>query len=1023
MGSSASTGQETGLEIAVVGMAGRFPGASNIEAFWHNLCAGVESITFFSEAELLAEGIDAATQAQPSYVKAKGVLDDVEYFDAPFFDMSHREAEVLDPQHRLFLESAFAALEDAGYDPQRYKGAIGVFAGTSLNSYLLFNLYPNAELMQSMGYIQMLINSDKDFLTTRASYKLNLEGPSLTVQTACSTSLVAAHLACQSLLNGECDIALAGGITVSVPQRAGYWYQEGSILSPDGHCRAFDAQAQGTVFGSGVGLVVLKRLQDALDDGDTIHAVIKGSAINNDGGAKAGYTAPRIDGQAKVIRAAQLMAEVEPETIGYIEAHGTGTPLGDPIEIAALNQVFQGKRTEQDRCALGTVKSNVGHLDAAAGIAGLIKAILVLKHGQIPPSLHFTSPNPAIDFASGPFYVNTQLRDWDGPTPRRAGVSSFGIGGTNAHLILEEPPAIESGAAARPWQLLPISAKTEAALDAATRRLARHLSRHPELNLADVAYTLQVGRQPFGYRRALVCSDRDDALRVLTATTSDRLLSGQVLSDRPVAFLFPGQGAQYVNMGRELYEQESMFQAAIDECAGLLRADLGLDLRTILYPEAGQEAAATEQLTQTQLTQPALFVIEYALARLWQSWGVQPQAMIGHSVGEYVAATLAGVFSLEDALMLVAQRGKLMQSVPPGAMLSVSRPAAEIEPLLTPVLSIAAINGPQLCVVSGPSDGIAQFAATLAERDIEHRRLHTSHAFHSAMLDPIVEPFIAQVARVTLNPPQMRFISNVTGTWITEAEATDPRYWGRQLRQAVNFAGGLDTLLAEPEQALLEVGPGRTLSTFARQHPAGRQQMILQSLRHPQERIGDGLFLALATARLWLGGVALDWQSIAGEQRRLRVPLPTYPFERQRYWIDPPGVQRSPQPPSTQMLESLAPIEKPVLALHQRPPGAPEYAEPRNAIERHVAAIWQQLLGVELVGIHDNFFELGGHSLMATQMVARLQDTFPVDLPLGALFEVTNLAELAELIETLLIEKIEALPEDEAQQLVAEMFG
>ncbi|HEY0607520.1 MAG TPA: type I polyketide synthase, partial [Herpetosiphonaceae bacterium] len=684
MGSS-ENGQETGLEIAVVGMAGRFPGARSIEAFWENLCAGVESITFFSEEELLAEGVDAATQALPHYVKARGVLDDVEWFDAPFFDISHREAEVLDPQHRLFLETSWEALEHAGYDPQRYKGAIGVFAGTSLNSYLLYNLYPNAQLMQSMGYIQMLINSDKDFLTTRVSYKLNLEGPSLTVQTACSTSLVAAHLACQSLLNGECDMALAGGITVSVPQRTGYWYQEGSILSPDGHCRAFDASAQGTVFGSGVGLIVLKRLEDALQDGDTIHAVIKGSAINNDGGAKAGYTAPRIDGQAKVIRAAQLMSEVEPETIGYIEAHGTGTPLGDPIEVAALNQVFQGKIAEPGSCAMGTVKSNVGHLDAAAGIAGLIKSILVLKHGQIPPSLHFTSPNPAIDFANSPFFVNTQLRDWAGPTPRRAGVSSFGIGGTNAHLILEEPPAIDAGDSGRSWQILTLSAKTQTALDAATQRLAAHLSQHPDLNLADVAYTLQVGRQPFSYRRALVCSDRNDALRTLTADSSDRVLSGQVsYSDRPVAFLFPGQGAQYIDMGRALYDDEPVFREAVDRCCELLKPHLGLDLRTILYPTGEAQAEATEQLTQTQITQPALFVIEYALAQLWQSWGVQPAAMIGHSIGEYVAATLAGVFSLEDALLLVATRGRLMQSVPHGSMLSVALPASEIEPLLLP---------------------------------------------------------------------------------------------------------------------------------------------------------------------------------------------------------------------------------------------------------------------------------------------------------------------------------------------------
>jgi acyl transferase domain-containing protein/MFS family permease/acyl carrier protein len=1053
-------------DIAIVGLAGRFPGAKNLDQFWQNLCQGVESIAHFSDEELLEVGIDPEQLRDPSYVKAKGALDEIETFDAGFFGFHPREAQITDPQHRLFLECAVEALEHAGYNPDEYTGRIGVFAGAALNTYLLFNLYSNPEILRAMGSFQTLISSDKDFLATRASYKLNLRGPSMTVQTACSTSLVALCQACQSLLSFQSDIALAGGVSITVPKKSGYQYQEGEILSPDGHCRAFDAEAGGTVSGNGVGLVVLKRLQDALDDGDSIYAVVKSFALNNDGSGKVGYTAPSVEGQAEVIAEALAVAEIDPETISYIEAHGTGTRLGDPIEIAALTQVFRAKTDRVGFCAIGSVKTNIGHLDTAAGIAGLIKTVLALKHGQIPPSLHFKTANPALNLESSPFFVNSRLRDWQrGDGPRRAGVSSFGIGGTNAHVILEEAPQLAPSGPGRPWELLTLSAKTRSALDSASANLAAYLKANPTLSLADVAFTLQVGRQDYAQRRVLLCADLPDAIQTLEALPAERVQSAvQEQRDRPVAFLFPGQGAQYVNMGRELYEQEPLFQAAIDECTELLRADLGLDLRTILYPEAGQEAAATEQLTQTQITQPALFAVEYALARLWQSWGVQPQALIGHSVGEYVAATLAGVFTLKDALKLIATRGKLIQSLPGGAMLSVDLSSAEVQPLLGPDLSLAAINGARLTVVSGPSDGIAQLEAALAERSAEYRRLHTSHAFHSAMLDPIVEPFTAQVARAKPQPPQIPFISNVSGSWITEGEATDPRYWGRQLRQAVNFAGGLDTLLAEPEQALLEVGPGRTLSTFARQHPASRQRAILQSLRHPQEQQPDHALLLTTLGKLWLHGAAIDWAGVYAGQQRRRVPLPSYPFERQRFWIEPRRVSLQPQPlpaavpespPAADVLVAAEPlrmaIAEPVAAangesLAAAPTierGSPTYdpngsrsngttrsaaaeivtAErgdhggangstgsngssghseaklllpPRTGIEERITVIWQELLGLEQVGVHDNFFELGGHSLVASRLINRVRAEFGVDLPLAALFESPTVAGLAE---------------------------
>lgn len=881
-----------GSEIAIIGISGRFPGAKNVDEFWQNLQNGVESISFFTNEELLAYGLDAATLNNPKFVKARAVLEDVELFDASFFGLNPREAEITDPQHRLFLECAYIALEDAGYNSENYQGSIGVYAGASLSRYLL-NIYLNEDIIGSIDNHQLAIAGDKDYLTTRVSYKLNLEGPSFTVQTACSTSLVAVHLATQSLLNGECDLALAGGVSINSSRKTGYLYKEGGIGSPDGHCRAFDAQAQGTVGGEGVGIVVLKRLEDALADGDTIHAVIKGSAINNDGSFKVSYTAPRIDGQAKVIRTVQVIAEVEPETITYIEAHGTGTSLGDPIEIAALTQAFRASTEKKGFCAIGSVKTNIGHLDAAAGVTGLIKTVLALKHKQIPPSLHFQEPSPQIDFANSPFFVNTKLTEWTtNGIPRRAGVSSFGIGGTNAHVILEEAPLEEQrgrGAEGqgRKYHLLVLSAKTESALETATTNLANHLKQHPHLNLADVAYTLGIGRRAFEHHRMVVCQDTNDALKVLSSLDSQRVFTQyQQPANCPVVFMFSGQGTQYVNMGRELYESEPTFTLAVDRSCEYLKPHLGLDLRHILYPNEAETAKVTEQLKQTSIAQPALFVIEYALAQLWMAWGVHPEAMIGHSIGEYVAATLAGVFSLEDALMLVAIRGRLMQQLPSGEMLSVQLPEQEIQPLLNSELSLAASNGPSYCVVSGATEAIAQLQQQLEAKGVGCRKLHTSHAFHSQMMEPILQPFTEQLQKLQLHPATIPFVSNVSGTWITVAEATDPKYWVKHLRQTVRFSEGITELIKTQERIFLEVGPGRTLSTFVKQHHQD-QLAILTSIRHPQEQQSDVTFLLNSLGRLWLSGVKVDWSSFYAHEQRYHIPLPTYPFERQRYWIEP----------------------------------------------------------------------------------------------------------------------------------------
>lgn len=879
-----------GLEIAVIGIAGRFPGASTIDKFWQNLRNGVECISFFSNEELMDVGIKKDHLDNPKFVKARGVLEDIEWFDASYFGYTPREAEIMDPQQRIFLECAVEALENAGYHSDLHKGPIGVYAGAGMNTYLLKNLYSHPELLESVGDFETMIGNDKDFLTTRVSYKLNLEGPSVAVQTACSSSLVAVCMACQSLLSGECDMVLAGGVSINLPQKTGYLYQEGGILSPDGHCRAFDAKAQGTAFSSGAGIVVLKRLDDALHDEDHIYAVIKGSALNNDGSFKIGFTAPRVDGQAKAIKAAQIMAEINPSTISYIEAHGTGTPLGDPIEVAALTQVFNEKTQKKGYCAIGSVKTNIGHADAAAGIAGLIKTVLMLKHKEIPPSLHFELPNPEIEIEKSPFYVNTKLKPWtvDG-NPLRAGVSSFGIGGTNAHVVLEEAPPTEPEQPSQPWQLVLLSAKSAPALDAMTADLAEHLKRHPDINMDAVAYTLQVGRKVFAHRRMLICDGRKDAIEALENPNLKRTVDTiQEQVKRKPVFMFSGQGSQYVDMGATLYRDEPVFREQVDRCAQILEPLLGEDLRTILYPAKKHRHIASQRLGQTAITQVALFVIEYSLARLWMAWGVNPSAMVGHSIGEYVAACLAGVFSLDDALSIVVARSRMMQQMPKGSMLAVALSEQAITPYLNDDISLAAVNGPGLCVLSAEKGVIDTLSQTLSEKGTFCRLLHTSHAFHSHMMMPIVGELIKQFKTVRLNAPNIPFISNVTGNWIKTEEATDPFYWARHLHQTVRFADAMDRLSKDEDHLYLEIGPGNTLSTFARQYLGkSANQQVLSSLRHPKDQRLDTKVILDTIGRLWLAGKQLDWYAFHANSNRRRLSLPSYPFNRLRYWVEP----------------------------------------------------------------------------------------------------------------------------------------
>ena len=880
-----------GLDIAIIGIAGRFPGAGSVGEFWENLVKGVESISFFSDEELLASGVDVKIFREPNYVRARGILQDVDKFDASFFGFFPKEAEDLDPQHRLFMECAWEALENAGYNAEEYDGLIGTFGGVGMNTYILPFLSSRRGAISTAEGYQISIGNEKDFLTTKVSYKLNLRGPSLDVQTACSTSLVATFLACQSLLSFQSDMALAGGATISLPQKSGYSYQEGMILSPDGHCRAFDAKANGTIAGNGVAMVLLKRLEDALQDGDHIYAVIKGAACNNDGSLKVGYTAPSVEGQKHVIADAQFVAGVDPETITYIETHGTGTNLGDPIEISALTQVFKEKTDKKHFCAIGSVKTNIGHLDAAAGAASLVKTALAFEHKKIPPSINFTVPNPKIDFANSPFYVNTELADWEPEgIPRRAGVSSFGIGGTNVHLVMEEAPQQEESGVSRQHQLVLLSARSDTALANARENFVNYLRENPQIKFADAVYTLQVGRKAFNYRMAVVCKSLEDAVNTLSQVDPQRVLVSshpQKVAEKPVAFMFSGQGAQYVNMGRDLYDSEPVFKEQVDLCCDFLEPVLGLDLRGLLYPPKEQEDAAQKKLSQTSITQPALFVIEYALAKLWMEWGVKPRAMIGHSIGEYVAACLSGVMSLQDALKVVAARGDLMQQMPPGAMLSVHLNEDDLRSFLNDDLSLAAVNAESLTVVSGDFPAIEKLESALKDKDVEFRRLHTSHAFHSPMMDTILAPFADKVREVNLSKPSIPYISNVSGTWITEEQATDPEYYSTHLRNGVRFSQGIGELVEDSDYIFLEVGPGKTLNTLTRRNSTVTpEQVILSSLHHPQESISDEVFILNTLGRIWLAGGKIDWNGFYAQESRHRIPLPTYPFERQRYWMD-----------------------------------------------------------------------------------------------------------------------------------------
>lgn len=983
------THDDNEFRVAVIGMACRFPDADTITDYWRNLCDGRESVRPLDPASMPAD-------PPAGYVHAGALLPSADKFDAEFFEMTPREVQLTDPQHRLFTLCAWEALEDAGHIAAENPTPVGVFAGAGISTYLLRNLVGHASLFQTpSSQLHALHGNASDYLATKVSYKLNLTGPSVAVQTACSTSLVAVHQAAQALLDFQCDVALAGGASVQVPQQAGYIYEEGSILSPDGHCRAFDAEAGGTVFGSGVGVVVLKRLTDAIADRDNIHAVILGSAVNNDGANKIGYTAPGIAGQRAVIREALSAAGIGADTIGYVEAHGTGTKLGDPIEVAALCAAYREHTDATQYCALGSVKSNVGHLNSAGGVAGFIKAVLAVRDGRIPASLHYNRPNPEIDFAASPFFVNTELREWSDPV-RRAGVSAFGIGGTNAHVIVEQPPT-PTPTAVRPGpRALLISGRTAQDADRIAARLAEHL-RSSDAELAAVAHTLAHGRRRFPHRRMVVASTAGEAAAALAKPTA-----GQAAPAPALAWLFPGQGVALGAAVLELAASVRPFGDRFRACADILRERTGFDLES-----AVGSAEGTEQ------TQVALFAVEYALAGMWREFGAEPRELLGHSLGELVCATIAGVFELSDALPLVVERGRIMAASPPGGMLAISQGADAIAERLPEDVWLAADNSANRCVVAGAPSALFRLAGELSDDGVPSSLLPVGHAFHTPLMDEAAARFADLVRAVPRQAPRVSFWSNVTGAPITAEQAVDPAYWSRQMTSTVRFReAALGLVARNPGTVALEVGPGKSLVSFLR--TADRASATVGTLGiglgagSPETAIVD------AAGRLWLSGVAVDFDAIYGGETPASVSLPTYPFALKRYWVDPPEAM----PTQARRFDTAEPAAPAPVPADNAADAESDEDDFVLSVRSRVVAVWSAALGIDEFGTDANFFELGGDSLLAVHVATQLRSIFPLDLALGELFAVPTAAGMADTIAAHLMQRLDELSDSEVELLL-----
>jgi acyl transferase domain-containing protein len=977
--------------VAIIGMAGRFPGAPDVSTLWSNLANGVESIATFTDDELLEAGVPRQLFERPGYVRRTGVIDGVELFDPATFGLNARDAALLDPQHRVFLECVWEALEHAGYDPARVDDPIGVYAGAGMSTHIrrLGPLVRSGEVTP----IQLEMCSEKDFLSTRASHLLDLRGPSIAVQTACSTSLVAIHIAARSVLGGECQMAVAGGVAIAIPQRAGYLHEPGGVLSPDGCCRVFDHRAAGFVPGSGAGVVVLKHLAEAIADRDSIYAVIRGSAINNDGARKVGYAAPSVEGQARAIAEAMAISGIDTDSISYVEAHGTGTLLGDPIEMRALSQVLSGRSEDRSPCWVGSIKSNIGHLDAAAGVAGLIKTVLALVHEELPPTLHFERCNPSLELG-GRLVINNVRRPWPrGTTRRRAGVSSFGIGGTNAHIVLEEAPGIEWEAEPRRWEILPLSARTKAAFEHHLTRLGAHLPTTPT-RIDDAARTLRVGRRQWSHRGFVVGRDIGEVSARLTAGDVERAESTE--TNRSIVYLFPDQGAPLMDVARRLYEDEPAFKAACDRCATVVSEAYGSDVRRLLFPTDAERATAEATLRETAGAQPAMFTLEYSLAKVWEDWTGAPAAVLGHSVGEYAAACISGVMTLETAATLVVARGRMMQAQPRGALLAVDLGEEAIAPWLRDGIELAGVNGPRQCILGGTTAAVTALMDTLHAAAVTTCLLQTSHAFHTSSMDAVVPALEAIARREALHPPTQPWISSMTGDWMSDAQAVDPAYWGRQARAPVRLREALAVALGMRGALGVVMGPGRTLANLARSN--ARDVPVLTPCPSDADAAAETL---RALGRQWLLGGPVHWERFRPTSGR-RVPLPTYPFERQRFWVEqpPPGpadirdpVVVVPSQPAAFKARSAIAVP-PIDSSPSRP-----RERPMNEVETWLAHEWSELLGISAPGVDDTFIALGGHSLLALQLLRRIRERYEVDIQPSVVFADPSIGELALRIE------------------------
>lgn len=1001
--------------IAIIGMSARFPKSDTIFSFWDNLVNGRDCISTILPEEARLAGISESVINNKQYVNRCGRITKPEFFDASFFGYNPKEASLTDPQHRIFLQCGYEALESAGYNVKQLNCSVGVFASCGMNFYLLNNLIGNPKALSGISELQVLIGSDKDYLATRLSYKLNLRGPSYDIQTACSSSLVATHVACQNLLTYQCDMALAGGANLQLPWWQGYLLTESDIRSPDGICRPFDANANGTIFGEGTGAIVLKRLTDAINDRDQIYAVIKGSAVNNDGSGKAGYTAPSIDGQSEVIMMALESAGINASKISYVETHGTGTLLGDPVEISALTKAFRQYTNNINYCAIGSVKASIGHLDNTSGIAGVIKTALALHHKKIPQTINFNTPNPLLDIDKTPFFVAAKTTPWLGIDGKcRAGISSLGVGGTNAHVILEEAPAQNRIKSTRTWHFIPFSARSPEALKNLSVNLSDHLSSYTP-DIADTAFTLQTGRQNFPYKQFVIARTPLEASELLKNSFINNIaLPPQEGNAQKIVFMLSGQGSQYIDMGKGLYHFDKTFKAVFDECSTVLNKHILIDLRDLLF-STENTLENSIKITQTNITQPLLFSFEYALVKMWESLGITPSALLGHSIGEYVAACISGIFTLEEALYIVTERGRLMHNQPAGAMMSVNMAEEDLIKLIDKDIEIALINAPNQCVVAGSTEQLDNFQIVLSDLNIEGRRLHTSHAFHSSMMDGAVQPFTDILKTITIKPPSIPYISNVTGDWVQFEEIKNLTYWGDHLRNTVRFSDGINTLLQDGFRTFLEVGPGNTLASFVNKTFSHRTStsknvntekiVVATSVRHVKQEIEDVPHFLNAIGQLWQNGITIQGQNLYPEENRFRIPLPTYPFEQKKFWINSVnnsffglgnqnGISITEQENET-YIQPVFPASDSAIVFSDKSEVV------ASAMQQTIESIWKDLLGLEIVNSSQSFFELGGDSIWATQMLARIRDKTGVDVSISKLYKSPSIFEFTKEVETL----------------------